>query len=322
MVARILVALVLLCGLAHADDGKPWAQGVISPTSTRSEAFDLYAEGNAFFEHDRYKEALEKYDEAIKVWDHPAIRYNAAVCLINLERWIDAYDYLTAAMRFGEEPLGHDLFRQAQTHMKTVGKEVAELEVKCEEPGAQVSLDGQVLFTAPSHATKRVLTRDPHQIVAEKNGYQTETRAIRLEPGKPTVLVLEMRPLPAHRALVRRWDKWKPWAIAASGAGVALIGVGFALVSSSDFSKYDQEAANNFSAWMGTDKSMPPMSPDRSLHDSGARDANIAYGALAVGGAVAVTGFVMVLLNAPHLAPMVTPAIGKEQVGATVTMRW
>ena len=143
MPARILVALLLLCGLrglAHADD-QPWAAGVSA--ADQKTAFALYAEGNGFFEHDRYKEALEKYDQAIKVWDHPAIRYNAAVCLINLDRWLEAYDYLTAALRYGEAPLGHDIYRQAEMQMTSVSKEVADLQVKCDEPGATVRLDGE-----------------------------------------------------------------------------------------------------------------------------------------------------------------------------------
>ncbi len=319
MVARVLVALALLCGLARADD-KPWATGVSEENQKR--AFELYADGNGYFEHDRYKEALEKYDQAIKVWDHPAIRYNAAVCLINLERWIDAYAYLTAAMRFGEAPLGHEVYRQAQMHMKAVGNQVAELQVKCDEPGATVRLDGDVLFTAPSSATRQVLTRDPHQIVAEKQGYQTETRAIRLEPGHPTVLVLELRPLLARRSLERRWDRWKPYAVMAGGAAIALVGVGFAAAASSGFDKYDKQAADNYSAWMGTDMSMPPVAPDRSVHDHAVRDANLAYGALAIGGAVAVIGFVMVLLNQPHLGATIAPSIGREHAGAVIEVAW
>jgi hypothetical protein len=73
---------------------------------------------------------------------------------------------------------------------------------------------------------------------------------------------------------------------------------------------------------MGTDMSMPPVAPDRSLHDSAVRDANLAYGALAIGGAVAVTGFVMVLLNQPHLGATIAPSIGREHAGAVIEVVW
>jgi hypothetical protein len=63
--------------------------------------------------------------------------------------------------------------------------------------------------------------------------------------------------------------------------------------------------------------------PDASLQTAGARDANIAYGALAVGGIVAVGGFVAVLLNAPHLGPaVIAPSVGKEHAGAVISVRW
>jgi tetratricopeptide (TPR) repeat protein len=87
----VIIALILGSHAAVADD-KPWEAGV--PAAKQDAALALYKEGNAFFAQDQFKEALEKYVQALQIWDHPAIRYNAAVCNINLDRPLDAYEDL------------------------------------------------------------------------------------------------------------------------------------------------------------------------------------------------------------------------------------
>ena len=107
-----------------------------------------------------------------------------------------------------------------------------------------------------------------------------------------------------------------------AGVAVAVVGAGFALAASSDFARYDKEASDNYQAWLGTDMSKPPVPPDPALHASGARDADLAYGAFVVGGAVAVTGFVLVLMNQPRLGPVIAPSIGREHAGAVISVSW
>jgi hypothetical protein len=69
---------------------RPWAASV----SARDQAIarELYGAGNQEFVESRYAPALKKYREAITHWDHPAIRFNMAVALINLERPVEASD--------------------------------------------------------------------------------------------------------------------------------------------------------------------------------------------------------------------------------------
>src|SRR5262245_46605341 len=109
LVLAALGVLVLGAATAHAED-KPWAEGVSA--ENQKAALALYKEGNKFFEESQYKDALAKYEQALAAWDHPAIRYNAAICRINLDQPVEAYDDIVAALRFGEPPLGRDMFRE------------------------------------------------------------------------------------------------------------------------------------------------------------------------------------------------------------------
>src|ERR1041385_358969 len=82
------------------DDGEtPWAKGVSK--GKQKKALEVFKEGNALFEEGKYTEALAVYEQALKVWDHPNIQFNLAVCLFNIRQPLAAWDHLDSALRFG-----------------------------------------------------------------------------------------------------------------------------------------------------------------------------------------------------------------------------
>ncbi|HET9991744.1 MAG TPA: PEGA domain-containing protein [Kofleriaceae bacterium] len=306
--ALICWFLVVIGVPAHADD-KPWAAGVSA--ENQKAALDLYNEGAKAFGDAEYKDALATYTRALALWDHPAIRYNIAVCLINLDRPVDALDNLEHAMRFGAAPLGPELWRQAQMNQKLLAARVAEIEVTA-EPGAVVSLDGKAL----DRASQRVLTGD-HQIVVEKPKYQTETRAIRLNPGDHVTIRIELKPIAVARTLRRRWSRWLPWSVLGGGAVVAAVGVPVLFAASSSFDRYDAEVTA--SCPHGCIAGTPAAQHVMDLKSHAELQNTTAISLFAVGGAIAATGFVMVILNQPHL---VTPVVGSDHVGVALSGRF
>jgi hypothetical protein len=323
----IAIALALLASARVAIADKPWAVGVSA--HDQDAALALYRDGNALFADDHYKDALVKYEQALALWDHPAIQYNAAICLINLDRPLDAYVHLEAALRDGAEPIGEEHFKQGQRYRKLLARQVAELEVSCSEPGAEVRLDGKLLFVAPGTTTRPVLVGE-HHLVASKPRFQTETRTIVVAPGNKLTIALPLALLPSERRLARRWNKWTPWIVVASGAAIAAAGVPLYLVAQHDYDKYDSAVAAICpqSALACPDPSRPDLqaAQARALaaippsYESNARLASRAeIAAFAIGGAIAATGFVMVVLDQPRL---VAPTIGPERVGVIVEGRW
>lgn len=306
--------------IAYADD-KPWAAGVSDGSQAR--ALELYRQGNALFEQARYLEALAKYEVALAAWDHPSIRYNAAVCLINLGRAEEAYENLMAALRFGGQPLSPELQRQAKTYEKLLVGQLAELEVQCKEPGATVMLDGKQLLACPGSDTRH-LRPGRHQIVGEKPGYETDSRAVELPAGEKTVIVLELRLLGAEGRLERRWNKWLPWSVLAAGAVVGGIAVPLALDARDDYRAWDAQ----FAAYCpgGCDPSLlDPAQRARlgELDDERTRSATFAYAAIAISATAIAAGFTLVLLNQPRLVDAtVTPDVGKDHAGVSLIGRW
>jgi hypothetical protein len=315
--SRALVAIVLACSIAHAED-KPWAAGV--PEDKQHDALALYREGNKLFEQDQFKDALPKYVAALALWDHPAIHYNAAVCLINLDRPVEAYEHLQAALRFGVAPLGDKLYKDALNYVKVLGGQIAPLAVSCAQRDAKVTLDGADLLACPASVEKNVLAKEDHQLVAAKPGYQTEMRSIRLEPGKKTTLVIELKPLAAQRKLVRRWSQWLPYAVIAVGGAVAAASTPAWLSA--------RTLSDNENAWIDAHCMTPCTSQQLSMGVVGdlrsreQRDETIGIGVAAAGGAIVVAGVAMIVLNQPHYEHAIVPNVGSDHVGVTISGRW
>src|SRR6476659_107119 len=89
--------------LQNGGDVRPWAQGVSQPE--QQAALKLFHDGNVSLNDGLFAKAADNYREALKHWDHPAIHYNLALALMNLDQTIDAYDNMQASVKFGEAPL-------------------------------------------------------------------------------------------------------------------------------------------------------------------------------------------------------------------------
>lgn len=311
--ANLWIAVAVLAYVparALADD-KPWAAGVSE--QEQQAALAMYRDGNTEFEASRYKQALVKYEEAIKHWDHPAIRFNMAVALVNLDQPLEAYKSLEVAMKFGAAPLGAEAYAQGVTYKKLLDGQLTHLRVTCDSDGAEVTLDGKPLLKCKGEATQLLMPGE-HQVVATKAGYATETAPLVLVPGKEHVHVVHLAPIATK--LERRWPASRPWIVVGAGVGVAALGGMFEFLSHSDYQRFDDDVMK-----------LCPSGCTSSMLDTGlksrARAENIAGVSLLVaGGATAAAGLIGVYLNIPRAvvehAPMVNPTNG----GAMATMEW
>src|ERR1044071_5580341 len=146
-----------------AQSPKPWAEGV-SETNQRR-ALQLFEAGNRLLEDKKYNEALERYEQALKSWDHPSIRYNMAICFMNMRQPLVAWEHLEKALRFGAAPLGKQLYTDAMTHRATLEASLAELTVKATQPDVKVVVDGDQGVESGRARVMRMLA-GRHQLVA------------------------------------------------------------------------------------------------------------------------------------------------------------
>src|SRR5262245_13867097 len=93
-------------GLGQGGDQRPWAVGV--PVDRQNGALKAFQDGNVALNDGLFPNAVERYREALKSWDHPAIHYNMALALMNLDQPIEVEDSLKKAIKYDAAPLEKD----------------------------------------------------------------------------------------------------------------------------------------------------------------------------------------------------------------------
>jgi len=299
------------------DEVRPWAQGV--PEAEQAIAREAFALGNAEFAESRFAQALTKYREAIKHWDHPAIRFNMAVCLINLGQLLEARDDLERGLAYGAAPLGSESYAQGLTYRTLLDGQLAHVEATCSEAGAVVTLDGKVLFTAPG-STRQHMLPGAHQLTAAKPGFRTAEVTFDAAAGKP--VRYELQPLP--ELAQRRWRYWKHL-LAAGGAAVGAAALTY-LAARSAFADYDDAVTAACKETMGCSADQARAMPQlRAKKDRADTEQTVAVSLFAVGGAAVVVAVLGLIVDQPRTRPepgRAVPVVTAVPGGATIALGW
>ncbi|WP_245768821.1 hypothetical protein [Stigmatella aurantiaca] len=257
-----------------------WAQGV-SPEQ-RKAAAELLEQGNRLLKDSIFTEAEKKYVEALKYWKHPAIYYNLALALLNLDRPSEVYEYMVASTRYAEGPLGEERFKHALKYIERVEKENARVSLSCTN-GTRVTLkrEDQLL---PIHCERfeRLLRPGSYTLIATQNGTPVPDTALVLAPGEHIRyrLGIESR---------RRWAAWMPWAVLGSGVAVAVGGRLIHMKARDEFQAFDS----------GVDAcgGCVPGSELSGIRTRARTLQAVSMGTYAVGGAAFATGMVLLYVN-------------------------
>jgi hypothetical protein len=297
--ARIWVVVALLVGLAAPVAAQPWADGVSD--ARKADAQKLLEEGNQLFLQKKFKEALAKYQAAIAAWDHPAIHFNIVRCLIRLDRTVEASDELTKALKYNDEPFETAIYNEALNYQKLLATQIAEIEIKCSQAGAKVTLDGQSLMNCPGQQKRRVAPGQ-HGVIATKEGFLPKNVEVVIVGGKTESVDLQLVPLAKAAKIVHRWPAWIPWVVFGGGLAVAGVG-GLIQINANDLmNDYDRTIARDC-AVTGCDLEQTNDQGEKVYADliakreTSERRNVIAISVISVGAAGAVAGGVMLWLN-------------------------
>ena len=304
---------------------RPWAKGV-SPEE-QAAALALFKEGNGLIKDQLWPKAVAKYREALTHWKHPAIYYNLALALVNLDQPLEIYDALEKAMEYGVGPLDAEKLDRAKSTKLLVEKQIGQVEYTIDVASATLVFDGEEVFTGPGTYKARVRAGE-HTVVARKEGYTPVPLTVKILGGTTSAITIPMYTDAELTRETRLMPNWVPYGIL--GAGVVLGATGALLHTSAktNFSDYDQEikdcAANDPTGGCST---LPAGVADmKTTAESRQSFAFIAYG---VGGAALAAGVVLVILNRPKTFRVdptakaepgvaVTPAVGPGLAGLVV----
>jgi len=279
--------------LQKGTGDRPWAAGVTP--EKRAAALAKFRQGNELLNQGLFARASESYKAALESWKHPAIHYNLALALMNVDQPIEAYENLEKAIVYGEAPLEKDKFEHAKEYMVLLEKQIAHIEVSCDKPGAKVSVDGKEVFVAPGKFQARVRI-GKHTFFAEKQGYTTRINAPFIGPNEHFRIELKLYTAEELTRYNRRWQTtWMPYAVIGGGVAAGLLGVVFELSANSSYNDYDKAVA----ACNIDNAGCPTTDSLRSTKDSGDTKKTLGYVTYGIAGVGIATGVVLAILNRP-----------------------
>jgi hypothetical protein len=295
--------------LQKGGDNRPWAAGVTR--DQQSQALVKFREGNGQLNDGLFARASETYRTALTFWKHPAIYYNLALALMNLDQPIEAYESLQNAIGFGEAPLDKDKFEHAKEYMLLLDKQIANIEVSCDKVGAKVSVDGKEVFVAPGVYRSRVRI-GRHTFVADKTGYQTRINAPFIGPGEHFRIELKLYTAEELTRYNRKWQAtWMPYAVIGAGVAIALGGVALELSADATFNDYDRKIA----ACNMNNAGCPSSAELTDLRKSGDTKKMLGYVGYGVAGGAVAAGILLAIINRPQAYQIRPEQLQEEQTG-------
>lgn len=311
------------------DQGMPWSQGI--SFEDRRAARDLFLQANELAQSRFLATSVNKYKEALAMWPHPAFHYNLAVVQMGLNDPVSAYKSLQKALEYGSDGLGSDKHAEARQYQTFLSEQLARVVIVCDEPDAQVTLDGKPLFTGPGQYTD-VIRPGAYEIEAAKNGLISDVRRVILPAGKEQRLELVLK----YSSLERRWSAWVPWSAVGLGVALAVGGGVFHAQAASAFDDHDSAVARQCEEGCApAELSSDEAAELERLRDRGESRRTLAAVAYGVGGAALASGVVLLYLNRERRVTRevrgkdgggsgvaVIPVVSSEVMGVSTLLRF
>ncbi|WP_044986206.1 PEGA domain-containing protein [Sorangium cellulosum] len=166
----LLLAAALLAPLPFGSPAAAQPGGPVE-VRRREDARAHFQRGIALRDQERWAEALAEFQTSRALFMTLNGTTNAAACLIQLERYLEAIELYESALHDFSDRLKGEDERDILLVVKLLSNAVGAIGVAGAEPGATVLLDGVPRGELPLGAPLRV-TRGPHTVRVVKAGYQ------------------------------------------------------------------------------------------------------------------------------------------------------
>jgi hypothetical protein len=302
-----------------SDSGDtPWSRGVSA--EEREAAEKPFLEGNAYLKDSLFKLAVGKYEEALTHWDHPGIHFNLALALMSLDDPVQVYEHLQKSVAYGEGPLDADKLERAQSYITLLEQQLSRVIVTCDEPGAEVRMDGKVLFTAPGKHEAWVRVGE-HTWSAFKPGFERTQKSEVLTPKATATIELNLYRPEELTSTKRRFATWVPIVPIVAGGVLVAGGVTFNLLARNDMAKFDSGLTDQCGL-SSSNRSCPPNSDLTSKKDRAEAFQAVSIASLIAGGTAIAAGVVLFSMNRPTRYQMTPEERDARPLRETAIVPW
>lgn len=273
-------------------------------TKERREAQTLVKQGVRKLREGDYVSALDLFSRAYALFPSHKIQFNLAQTYSELGRHLDAIGAYEAFLAGLARDTPEAVRRLAQGRIKELFDRIALVTLRCEEPEAAVTVDGQAMGRTPLGAPLRLMP-GPHSVVVRKEGFLDVVWNVEVKAGERLVREVRLeRPrskvveVPVVYRTVRKRPKGLPllWTSVAFTAAATIT-----VAITGGLSLREQELAKD------VDK---PWSERVAVADRGKMLQRSTDGLLIVTGVVAAGALAWYLL-------VVRPSTGTERVRVT-----
>ena len=133
-------------------------------------------DGNLQLNNGLFAKAAENYKQALTHWDHPAIHYNLALALMNLDQPIESQSNFQMAMKFGDAPLVEGQVRPREgLHPAARRSRSARSRSRARRPAPRSRSTARKCSPRPARGRGKVRA-GKHTIVGDARGYTDARR--------------------------------------------------------------------------------------------------------------------------------------------------
>jgi hypothetical protein len=118
-----------------------------------------------------WNDALAEFLRSRELFPTRSATRNVAIALRHLDRHVEAVDYYTRLLREFSDSMSPEDVAAISAEMSVTRRNIAQLEIRCNEPGATVLVDGEARGTTPLSGPLQ-LNAGPHLIRVMKPGFE------------------------------------------------------------------------------------------------------------------------------------------------------
>jgi hypothetical protein len=262
-----------------------------APTKEQiNEARVRYDRGRELYADGEYKIALIEFERAYAIAPTFQVLYNVGQVNLQLNNYAAAARAFERYLADGGAKVPADRRAQVEGELKSLAARTAHISVSTTPPGAEVTVDDQLIGTSPVRSV--LVDTGQHRIVATKQGYESSTKTITLATGDD---VSERLALTAKQTSVtyvappKGSYTWLGWV----GSGVlAAAAVTTGILASTNYQRYKE----------AHDAPAAPNDPDGKQQAADIKDARdktqgFFIATIAAGGAAVIVGGITLYLT-------------------------